>query len=539
MASTTSRWMRRSCAKTSPSITAGPCPRWSSRWRRSRVDLAGGDGGQHVADGREGDQLAGGQVGLAQQGLLGERAVRAEEADAGRGGHARTIMAPWTSRRSGVARRRALGVLSADDAVSRLRRLPFADLGFARVDHHRALRQGLPEAVYGPGKTPEQCAGIVGELLAGGGEPGDPHPGRRRAGRGGHGRQPRRRSAPAPHWCGGLGRAPGTGAGAHRRHRRPARWPTSASPPCAAHGFDATLLTDVGVAGRAPPAGRRRRAGRGRRRRGGRRHGGRAGQPGRRARRLPRWWPCPPASATAPRSRASPPCWPCSSSCASGVTVVGIDNGYGAACAIVRLLAGMSRAYHDEDGPMRTPGSTASPASPATWPSARLVDAGADLDEVRAIARPAAVSGWSLDGRARAAGGRGRHQGPRAGAEDTAVVRTYAHIPPWSTRLACRPGARPGPGRLRRPGRGRGRLHRRPPEQVHFHEVGGVDAIVDVVGTCAALEVLGVDRVTASPVATGLGMVRRPPTACCPTRRRRCWSCCGASPPTASTSPSS
>jgi len=58
------------------------------------------------------------------------------------------------------------GALSADDAVARLRRLPYADLGFAKVDHHRALRQGLPEAVYGPGKTPEQCAAIVAELLA-------------------------------------------------------------------------------------------------------------------------------------------------------------------------------------------------------------------------------------------------------------------------------------------------------------------------------------------------------------------------------------
>ena len=57
------------------------------------------------------------------------------------------------------------GVLSADDAVARLRRLPFADLGFARADHHRMLRQGMAEAVYGPGKTPEQCAAIVAELL--------------------------------------------------------------------------------------------------------------------------------------------------------------------------------------------------------------------------------------------------------------------------------------------------------------------------------------------------------------------------------------
>jgi NCAIR mutase (PurE)-related protein len=63
------------------------------------------------------------------------------------------------------------GVATPDEAVARLRRLPFADLGFARVDHHRALRTGMPEAVYGPGKTPEQCASIVAELLASGSGP--------------------------------------------------------------------------------------------------------------------------------------------------------------------------------------------------------------------------------------------------------------------------------------------------------------------------------------------------------------------------------
>jgi pyridinium-3,5-biscarboxylic acid mononucleotide synthase len=57
------------------------------------------------------------------------------------------------------------GRVAAEDVVVRLRRLPFADVGDALVDHHRALRQGLPEAVYGPGKTPEQCVRIVGELL--------------------------------------------------------------------------------------------------------------------------------------------------------------------------------------------------------------------------------------------------------------------------------------------------------------------------------------------------------------------------------------
>jgi NCAIR mutase (PurE)-related protein len=56
------------------------------------------------------------------------------------------------------------GAVAPEDAAALLRRLPFADLGFARVDHHRALRQAVPEAVYGPGKTAAQCAAIVGEL---------------------------------------------------------------------------------------------------------------------------------------------------------------------------------------------------------------------------------------------------------------------------------------------------------------------------------------------------------------------------------------
>jgi NCAIR mutase (PurE)-related protein len=59
----------------------------------------------------------------------------------------------------------ASGECAPDDAVRLLRRLPYADLGFARVDHHRDLRQGMPEAVFSPGKTPEQCAAIVEELL--------------------------------------------------------------------------------------------------------------------------------------------------------------------------------------------------------------------------------------------------------------------------------------------------------------------------------------------------------------------------------------
>ncbi len=60
------------------------------------------------------------------------------------------------------------GDVHPDEAVRALRRLPFGDLGFARVDHHRRLRSALGEVVYGPGKSPEECAAIVAELLAAG-----------------------------------------------------------------------------------------------------------------------------------------------------------------------------------------------------------------------------------------------------------------------------------------------------------------------------------------------------------------------------------
>jgi NCAIR mutase (PurE)-related protein len=71
-----------------------------------------------------------------------------------------------SSLRSLIARV-ASGDCPPDEAVRLLHRLPYADLGFARVDHHRDLRVGLPEAVYGPGKTPEHCAAVVEELLGG------------------------------------------------------------------------------------------------------------------------------------------------------------------------------------------------------------------------------------------------------------------------------------------------------------------------------------------------------------------------------------
>ena len=56
------------------------------------------------------------------------------------------------------------GKLSPQDAVDRLRHLPFEDLGFAKVDHHRAIRAGMPEIIFGEGKTPKQVAGIFARL---------------------------------------------------------------------------------------------------------------------------------------------------------------------------------------------------------------------------------------------------------------------------------------------------------------------------------------------------------------------------------------
>jgi NCAIR mutase (PurE)-related protein len=59
--------------------------------------------------------------------------------------------------------------LSPDEAVDRLRHLPFEDLGFAKVDHHRALRVGMPEVIFGQGKTPSQIVQIFSRLAKHGG----------------------------------------------------------------------------------------------------------------------------------------------------------------------------------------------------------------------------------------------------------------------------------------------------------------------------------------------------------------------------------
>ena len=60
----------------------------------------------------------------------------------------------------------AAGRVTADEALASLRSLPFEDMGFAKLDHHRALRVGYPEVVYCENKTPEQVAAIFAKLAA-------------------------------------------------------------------------------------------------------------------------------------------------------------------------------------------------------------------------------------------------------------------------------------------------------------------------------------------------------------------------------------
>lgn len=62
------------------------------------------------------------------------------------------------------------GAISPEDFVLRLRQAPFEDLGYAKVDHHRSMRQGIPEVVYGAGKTPGQICGIVESMRSAGTE---------------------------------------------------------------------------------------------------------------------------------------------------------------------------------------------------------------------------------------------------------------------------------------------------------------------------------------------------------------------------------
>jgi uncharacterized protein (TIGR00299 family) protein len=134
-----------------------------------------------------------------------------------------------------------------------------------------------------------------------------------------------------------------------------------------------------------------------------------------------------------------------------------------------------------------------------------LVDAGADRKAVLRTLERLPVGGWSLDFEPAMRNGLACTRAVVEVAGDS-VVRTFMHI------LGVLEEARL-PDRVRERAisafsalaEAEGRVHRRSPSEVRFHEVGGHDTIVDIVGSAAALEDLRVDAVTSSPVATGVG----------------------------------
>jgi len=239
----------------------------------------------------------------------------------------------------------AAGDCTPDDAVRRLRRLPYSDLGFARVDHHRDLRLGLPEAVYGPGKTPQHAAAVVEELLTGTDGPVLLT------------RATEAQVKAVSAVGSALGHGPGTvaesGPFATVAFRPAARRPGSvvvvtagtADLPVAAEcvavlgalGFDPALLVDCGVAGlhrllaeldvlamaHAVVVI--------------------AGMEGALASVVGGLTPAPVVAVPTSTGYGAAlegvtALLTMLSACSSGITVVGIDNGYGAACAIARLL---------------------------------------------------------------------------------------------------------------------------------------------------------------------------------------------------------
>ena len=136
------------------------------------------------------------------------------------------------------------------------------------------------------------------------------------------------------------------------------------------------------------------------------------------------------------------------------------------------------------------------------------VDAGADPDELRALLERLPVEGWTIEFEPVLRGGIASTHAV-VHVVESSVVRTAEHITSLIEGAELPERVRDRALRVfHRLAEVEGRLHRRPPSQVHFHEIGGVDAIVDVVGTCAGLELLGVDVVHAGPVATGVGMTR-------------------------------
>ncbi|CAN5759094.1 hypothetical protein BH20ACT6_BH20ACT6_12130 [soil metagenome] len=229
-------------------------------------------------------------------------------------------------------------------------------------------------------------------------------------------------------------------------------------------------------------------------------------------------------------------------SCAPGVTVVNIDNGFGAGVFAARVARGPAapsgRPDHDHDddddgdgdgdgAPSGAPGRTDQPATRIGWVDASsgvsgdmllgaLVDAGVSLAVVQAAVdaasptpvrlRPEQVQRGGL--RALRMNVEVDAQPAEGPATPSAAHRTWANV---RALLEAAPLLDPVRDRaLATFGQladAEAAVHGTDPERVHFHEVGALDAIADIVGVCAGLHELGLDRLVCAPVAVGGGRV--------------------------------
>ena len=137
-----------------------------------------------------------------------------------------------------------------------------------------------------------------------------------------------------------------------------------------------------------------------------------------------------------------------------------------------------------------------------------LIDAGVSLSDLETVLRGLPLEGWSLEAEQVVRAGIGATH-VKVRANEDGVVRTWGNV-----RALLADAALPEPVRARalaafsRLADAEARIHRVAVERVHFHEVGAVDAIIDVVGVCAGFHLLGIERVTCGPVAMGSGMAK-------------------------------
>ncbi len=138
-----------------------------------------------------------------------------------------------------------------------------------------------------------------------------------------------------------------------------------------------------------------------------------------------------------------------------------------------------------------------------------LIDAGADIDDVEEMVRRLPVGGWDVSLEPVQRAGLGGTSLYVHTVDDSAVVRTYAHIVGLVEEARLPDRARERALKIFAAlAEADAHLRRVEHQQIHFHEICDLSSILYIVGTCAALEVLGIDEIESSPVAQGMGLVK-------------------------------